>query len=352
MDTLARTLKQIRSRIASAGARGLNEENTKATLIEPLLRALGWNVEDVEEVQREFKVKKSDKPVDYGLLVLRNLRLFLEAKALGADLGDRRWANQIMGYAGVAGAEWIVLTNGEEYRIYNTHAPVSVEEKLFRTVKVTDDSPVVEQTLELLSRERMAENRIEVLWRAHFVDKQVKAAIEALFSGESDTVLVSHILSHTKHLSASEVRGSLARCRVQPEFPITDEELLAQILKPETHNGISLLDLIQAGILNAPAQLIREFKGKTLGATIERDGRVRFADTHYDSISLAGGAARATVIGMKAGKVPATNGWTFWNVALPNGQARLVDEYRQDFIRTHRGGKSGRATARAKAVRA
>jgi predicted type IV restriction endonuclease len=352
MDTLARTLKQIRSRITSAGVRGLNEENTKATLIEPLLRALGWNVEDVEEVQREFKVKKSDKPVDYGLLVLRNLRLFLEAKALGADLADRRWANQIMGYAGVAGAEWIVLTNGEEYRIYNTHAPVSVEEKLFRTVKVTDDSPVVAQTLELLSRERMAENRIEVLWRAQFVDRQVKAAVEALFSGESDLVLVNHVLSHTKNLSAPEVRASLERCRMQLDFPIKDEELLVPVPSPKPHDGVSLLDLIQAGLLRAPARLVREYKGKTLHAVIEHDGRVRFADEHFDSISQAGGAARATVIGRKAGKVPATNGWTFWNIVLPNDQSQLIDNCRQEFIRMQEGGNTDRAIARKRAERA
>ena len=351
MDTLARALKQIRSRIISAGARGLNEENTKATLIEPLLRALGWNVEDVEEVQREFKVKRSDKPVDYGLLVLRNLRLFLEAKALGADLGDRRWANQIMGYAGVAGAEWIVLTNGEEYRIYNSHALVPVEEKLFRTIKVTDDSPVVAQTLELLSRERMAENRIEVLWRAQFVDRQVKAAVEALFSGESDIVLVNHVLSHTKNLSAPEVRASLERCRMQLDFPIKDDELLVPAPSSKSHDGVSLLDLIQAGILRAPAQLVREYKGKLLHAVVEQDGRVRFGDEYFDSISQAGGAARATVIGLKAGKVPATNGWTFWSVVRSNDQTRLIDECRQAFIRTQGAVSSDRA-ARKKAARA
>ena len=38
-----------------------------------------------------------------------------------------------MGYAIVAGVEWVVLTDGNEYRIYNTHAPVPVAEKLFHS---------------------------------------------------------------------------------------------------------------------------------------------------------------------------------------------------------------------------
>ncbi len=117
MDRLAPTLNQIRSRITSAGARGLNEENTKAALIEPFMRTLGWNVGEVEEVPHEFKVKSSDTPIDLGLFVLRGMRLFLGAKVFGSGLGNRRWANQIMASTGLAGAESIVLTNREEHRI-------------------------------------------------------------------------------------------------------------------------------------------------------------------------------------------------------------------------------------------
>ena len=69
MPDLANTLEEIRRRIQAAAKRPLNEYNTKATLIEPVLRALGWNVENVDEVEREYKHRKSDKPVDYGLTI-------------------------------------------------------------------------------------------------------------------------------------------------------------------------------------------------------------------------------------------------------------------------------------------
>jgi hypothetical protein len=57
---LSQTLADVRKRIAKT-PKGLNENNTKATLIEPVLRALGCDVEDVEEVAREHKGKKQDK---------------------------------------------------------------------------------------------------------------------------------------------------------------------------------------------------------------------------------------------------------------------------------------------------
>ncbi len=67
MTTLAATLQEVRQRVQRAGKKPLNEQNTKATLIEPVLRALGWDVEDIEAVVREFRLKSRDKPVDYGL---------------------------------------------------------------------------------------------------------------------------------------------------------------------------------------------------------------------------------------------------------------------------------------------
>src|SRR4051794_4604676 len=115
MPVLQEVLAQVRERITRyRGSAPINEQNTKAALIDPVLRALGWDIEDVDEVHREYKVKSADNPVDYALLVLRTPRLFIEAKALGDNLNDRRWASQIMGYATVAGVEWVALTNGDE----------------------------------------------------------------------------------------------------------------------------------------------------------------------------------------------------------------------------------------------
>ena len=119
MGELAQALDAVRKKIRRYQGKELNEQNTKTALVHPILRALGWDVGDLDEVQQEYKRRPRDKPVDYALLLLRAPRLFVEAKALGQNLNDRRWANQIMGYATVAGVEWVVLTNGDEYQIYN-----------------------------------------------------------------------------------------------------------------------------------------------------------------------------------------------------------------------------------------
>ena len=174
MGELEVALETVRDRIDRYRGQVIGEQNTKSVLIDPILRALGWDIEDLDEVRREFRRKPTDNPVDYALFLMRTPRLFVEAKALRKDLDDDRWAKQIMGYASVTGVKWVVLTNGNEYRIYNSHATVPVEEKLFRRVVVASDESGVADALRLLSKAQLQDNQIDVLWSADFVDRQVR----------------------------------------------------------------------------------------------------------------------------------------------------------------------------------
>src|SRR4051812_4869938 len=116
---LVDALAELRVRVERYRGEHIGEQNTKIALIVPVLRSLGWNVEDLDEVQLEYKGVPADKPVDFALLLQRKPVLFIGAKALGGNLRDRRWASQVVSYAAVAGVEWVVLADGDEYRIYN-----------------------------------------------------------------------------------------------------------------------------------------------------------------------------------------------------------------------------------------
>ena len=90
----------------------IGEQNTKIMLIEPVLQALGWDLFDPEEVNREYRRRSADNPVDYALLLLRTPRLFVEAKGIGENIEDPKWTNQTISYAAVAGVKWVALTDG------------------------------------------------------------------------------------------------------------------------------------------------------------------------------------------------------------------------------------------------
>ena len=111
-QSLTSALPKLRKRIQKIQTRNENigEQNTKVALIDPLLAALSWDVEDIDEVSREYWRTSQDNPVDYALFMLRSPRLFVEAKGLEKDLSDRKWMSQVLGYATVVGVEWCVLT--------------------------------------------------------------------------------------------------------------------------------------------------------------------------------------------------------------------------------------------------
>ncbi|MGO9179409.1 MAG: restriction endonuclease [Candidatus Limnocylindrales bacterium] len=351
MNDLAAAVVHVRDRIAKHRGEAIGEENTKHALIEPVLRALGWDVEDLDEVRCEYRLKQADNPVDYALFVHGNLRLFVEAKALGENLD--KWASQIMGYAGVAGVvEWIVLTDGNEYRIYNAHAQVPVHQKLFKRVVLAADEPDVLGTLVLLSKAQLQGTVIDDLWRQYFVDRQVKQAVESLSGVEPPADFLRLIHKRVPALSLSDVRQSLGRATLALDYrgaqpvptvsagqkpPVRPTggqagEPIDQPAGPDKTpwRRVTLRDLIASGTIQLPLDLETTYKSHPLTARIETDGAVTWNGTPYDSLSTAGGMARKSVIGAPPGReYPQTNGWTFWRFRDADGHLVFVDVLRQ-----------------------
>jgi hypothetical protein len=351
MNDLATALIQVRDRIAKHRGPGIGEENTKHALIEPVLRALGWDLEDLDEVRCEFKLKQADNPVDYALFVHGNLRLFVEAKALSENLD--KWANQVMGYAGVAGiVEWIVLTNGNEYRIYNAHAPVPVNQKLFKRVVLADDEPDTISTLLLLSKAQLQGTVIDALWSQHFVDRQVKQAVEGLSGIVPSADLVRLVRKLAPTLSLADVRQSLGRATLSlvyqaaqpaPVLPPAQKTPASSTAAPAAAapqqaaspdktpwRHVTLRDLISSGTVRPPLDIETTYKGHRLVARIEANGSVTWDGTAYDSISIAGAMARKSIVGAPPGReYPPTNGWTFWRFKDSDGRLAFVDALRQ-----------------------
>lgn len=198
------------ARIRKFQERNLGEQNTKASLIEPILEALGWDIRDPDEVHREFKPTSRDGPVAYALLLFRKPRLFAEAKGLGENLVDRKWISQVLLYATVAGVEWCVLTDGDEYSFYKPTAAVDAEKKLFCRIKLSENPS--DETGKALG---LIENLLDVLWNAYFVDWRVKQVLQEMLASP-DKGLVRLIRRKLSQLNPKDIVESLRR----PDFRI------------------------------------------------------------------------------------------------------------------------------------
>ena len=340
LATVRKRIQQIRDRKETIG-----EQNTKAALIDPILIALGWDLQETDEVRHEYRRKPQDNPVDYALFLNRTECLFIEAKSLEKDLSDRKWISQNLSYATVVGVRWCALTNGDEYRIYNSHAAVDVEQKLFRSVRVSDtaNANYVADTLHLLSKEQMQGRLLDELWKVHFIDGNVSRSVEALLANQ-DRGLIRLVCKKAKGVTPSEVRASLKRAKIRIDFPVTafagGRQPLATVGAKRQKagqamaGGATVENLIDAGLIRPPFRIEREYKGVHLAGLVRPDGKVEFDGQVYDSLSTAAGMARKSVSGTPAGRpYPQTNGWTFWMYSDEDGgELREIDHLRQNYL--------------------
>jgi len=115
-----------------------NEMLTRYALVDPILRALGWDTEDPEQVVPEFSTRTGR--ADYALLVEGKSHIIVEAEPLGAAL--TRAAEQGVRYAVSEGIPYFVCTDGNRWVIYDTHKPVRLEEKVIAQAEISSGGDV------------------------------------------------------------------------------------------------------------------------------------------------------------------------------------------------------------------
>ncbi len=186
MASLATTVQNVLSvaeTLKSAG-KAANEANTRAHMIEPMLSALGWNLSDFHEVDREYKVFDGTF-LDYALRIEGKPKLFVEAKALGKSLADKAFISQTVNYANNEGVVWCVLTNGLVYQVYKTNEPVVMDRKLLFEVDLLDAADEsgragVISSLESLARPAVESGALDAWGETVFTDLRVRHVLTQL----------------------------------------------------------------------------------------------------------------------------------------------------------------------------
>ncbi|MGL6196992.1 MAG: type I restriction endonuclease [Thermoguttaceae bacterium] len=221
MPNLLEEIRTFASKIDAYRSSCLNNEsNTKGSLIEPILKTLGWDTGDPNVVDREFKNDNTkSNPVDYALKIHREAKLLVEAKSLGTDLYDRQWIEQIVKYAATAGVQWGILTNGDKWLFVKCLEQGDVTKRVFREISVSKDSPeIVASTLRYISYEHWQENDLEILWKIGVVDKDVSEVVTNIFRNR-DKSLAQLITKRLEKHSLKDVADSLARLDVTIKAP-------------------------------------------------------------------------------------------------------------------------------------
>ena len=103
------------------------ETNIRTNYIDKLFEALGWEITNIYEVEREFSQKdkskeSSTKRVDYAFKINNKIKFFVEAKDSSVDLEhnkDAIFQAKRYAYSSNGKAPIVILTDFEEFRVFN-----------------------------------------------------------------------------------------------------------------------------------------------------------------------------------------------------------------------------------------
>ena len=160
--------------LSEAEKKKYNEQQTKDHFIRPLFEALGWDFE--HDVWPETDV--SGKRVDYAVKLNSNNKFFIEAKAISVNLDEEQWAEQAINYSWHKSVPWVILTDFEAIKIYNTEwDEPNIQSCQF--FEIAYDKYLIDERLWWLSREAfekgILDKKAEELGRKpkRVIDKQL-----------------------------------------------------------------------------------------------------------------------------------------------------------------------------------
>jgi hypothetical protein len=107
-------LKKYQSVLTNAKSKDINESDTVLIITDILADVFGYD--KYSEITSEYAIKKTF--CDLAIKIDNKPRFLIEVKAIGIDLKDDH-IRQALDYGSNEGVEWIILTNGVNWKLYS-----------------------------------------------------------------------------------------------------------------------------------------------------------------------------------------------------------------------------------------
>ena len=162
MNGLNETLTSIVEKIKKFHS--LYEQNEMAVrdqIVNPILRSLGWNPENPEEVQPN--VSTDEGVPDHSLIKNGNKILFIETKKLSVDIEQEEVIRQLARYSFGEGTKYGVLTNGAVWVLIRSfeEGTTLTERIVWKTDLENEELPAVIRKITTISKTNI--EHVEVL---------------------------------------------------------------------------------------------------------------------------------------------------------------------------------------------
>jgi len=218
---LAERIDDFEKNKAILTMKGHGETNIRANYIDVLFQALGWNMTNVYEVDREYSQKNnsSTKKVDYGFKINGKLKFFVEAKEANVDLENNKnaiYQAKRYAYSTNGKAPVVILTDFEEFLVFSVlKAPLydNTDRELLKKHSMKYSGYLANWDLlwDTFSREAVKNGSLEVLRGK--IDKNTKMMdvefLEQITGWRED--LARNIAIRNKELSVEELNEAVQR---------------------------------------------------------------------------------------------------------------------------------------------
>jgi hypothetical protein len=188
-----------------------SEADVGSKFILPLLSALGWDVTKIEDVKEQRRTLAG--VADYSLLnVGGTAKIFLELKKFEEDLDNTRrvggkvksYPQMAIDYAWQSRADWAILTNFEEIRLYYSHVRKPEEGLIFK-VRYNDYLTYFDR-LWLLSKESIVSGLLDTYEKRRLRRDVDEELLKDLV--DCRKLLVANVRKNNSQLSKDEINES------------------------------------------------------------------------------------------------------------------------------------------------
>jgi hypothetical protein len=186
-------LRQYRKKFLVKKYENLDESATRLMINEFLTEILGYT--PIEEIRTEYAIKGTY--ADYVIQLKRKKHFVIEVKAMQIDLAEQH-LRQSLAYAANEGIDWIILTNGRQFKLFRV-----IFGKPISTKKILDldiaDKETVKNSIEffhLLSKKSVLKKELESYW-ARFQALEPVNLAKLLYSEEIIKILKKKLKNKT-----------------------------------------------------------------------------------------------------------------------------------------------------------
>jgi predicted type IV restriction endonuclease len=185
--------------LADLVKRDANEGDTRLLITDFLCESLGYD--KFEDLTTEYAVRYEF--ADYGVRINKQLTAFIEVKRAAQELSAKH-LRQVETYAVKEGLEWLILTNGQVWRVYHVTAATGRQvqtELSFEVDLLGEESPTKKtDKLFLIHREALKKNVIADDWNRKSATSPISIA-KSLLSPTVLDAIRKDIRTRTKYNS-------------------------------------------------------------------------------------------------------------------------------------------------------